>query len=239
MAATTTDPGQLRVTRHGYDPGDVDALLAGARGRMARLAERLRRAEAANRALVAEISRWKERVREADASRETFERALSLAESTAAAQVAEAQVRADQLVERARCEAEHLMTRARIEARRAQAGERRELRARMARVEAEHGRLKDVAEALELDRTRLAYDTEQWRRDVAWTATRMLDSIAQRRTALPAMGDTTTPIDLGPPPTDGGDWSATDDPDAEGLFARFMSPAIADEPSRGWVIGGA
>jgi cell division septum initiation protein DivIVA len=243
MAATMSNPGastpaQLRLTRHGYDPGDVDALLATARGRLARMAERLRRAEAANTALVAEVKRWKQRAREADAARVTFERALRLAEQTAVAQVAAAQAEASQLVERARCEAEHLVGRARVEARRAQASERRELRARAARLEAERRRLLDVAEGLEVDRGRLALNEEQWRHEVAWMATRMLGAVAQRRQALPAEGETSTPVTEVPPPLEH-EWAEEEDETTSGLFERFMSPAIDDEPSREWVIGRA
>ncbi len=243
MAATMSNPGaatpaQLRLTRHGYDPGDVDALLATARGRMARMAERLRRAEAANAALVAEVKRWKAFAREAAASRETFERALALAEQTAQAQVAAAHVEADHLVERARCEADHLVNRARVAARRAQASERRELRGRADRLEAERRRLQDVAAGLEIDRDRLALDEERWRHEVAWMATRMLGAVTQRRQALPAEGQTSTPITEVPAPADLV-WAEEEDGEATGLFERFMSPAIADEPSREWVIGRA
>ena len=109
---------QLRVTRHGYDPADVHALLASARARLVALADRIRRAEAANVALVAEARAWKERARVAESDRRRLEDALAVAESTVATSIAEVQVRADHLVERARCEAEHLTLRAKETARR-------------------------------------------------------------------------------------------------------------------------
>jgi cell division septum initiation protein DivIVA len=117
MAATMTDSRQsaapqLRVTRHGYDPADVHALLASARARLVGLADRIRRAEAANVALVAEVCQWKERARAAESDRRRLEDALASAEATVATSIAEVQIRADQLVERARCEAEHLTLRA-------------------------------------------------------------------------------------------------------------------------------
>jgi cell division septum initiation protein DivIVA len=132
MAATMTDSRQstafpeateprrpqLRVTRHGYDPADVHALLASARGRLVALADRIRRAEAANVALVAETKAWKERARIAEADRRRLEDALAAAEATVATSIAEVQIRADHLVERARCEAEHLTLRAQETARR-------------------------------------------------------------------------------------------------------------------------
>jgi hypothetical protein len=133
MAASMTDsrqstvfPGateprrpQLRVTRHGYDPADVHALLASARARLVALADRIRRAEAANVALVAEAKAWKERARAAESERRRLEDALASAEATVATSIAEVQVRADHLVERARCEAEHLTLRAHETVRRA------------------------------------------------------------------------------------------------------------------------
>ena len=123
MAATMTDSHQtatpqLRVTRHGYDPADVHALLASARARLVGLADRIRRAEAANAALVVEVQQWKVRARAAESDRRRLEDALAAAEATVATSIAEVQIRADHLVERARCEAEHLTLRAREEARR-------------------------------------------------------------------------------------------------------------------------
>jgi cell division septum initiation protein DivIVA len=123
MAATMTDSHrssapQLRVTRHGYDPAEVHALLASARARLVALADRIRRAEAANVALVAEVQQWRARARAAESDRRRLEDALAAAEATVATSVAEIQVRADHLVERARCEAQHLTLRARAEARR-------------------------------------------------------------------------------------------------------------------------
>ena len=109
---------QLRVTRHGYDPADVHALLASARTRLVALADRIRRAEAANVVLVAEARAWKERARAAESDRRRLEDALAAAEATVATSIAEVQIRADHLVERARCEAEHLTLRAREAARR-------------------------------------------------------------------------------------------------------------------------
>ena len=122
MAATMTDSRpsapQLRVTRHGYDPADVHALLASARARLVGLADRIRRAEAANVALVAEVQQWRDRARAAESDRRRLEDALAVAESTVATSIAEVQICADHLVERARCEAEHLTLRAEEAARR-------------------------------------------------------------------------------------------------------------------------
>jgi len=219
----------LRVTRHGYDTGDVNQLLAQARGRLTRLSERIHRAESANVALVGEVQRWKRRARDAEASREEFERALALAESTATATMTEAQVRADQLVERARCEAEHLVTRARIEARRAHAAEHKALRTRAAAVEAAEARLREDAEAVERERLRLRSLDERWRREVAWFGSRMLAAIAPHPAALPAPGETATD-DTGPV-----DAALLADDAVDRVFARFMSREIEDEPSRGWL----
>jgi len=123
MAATMTDSHQsatpqLRVTRHGYDAADVHALLASARARLVGLADRIRRAEAANVALGAEAQQWQDRARAAAADRRRLEDALAAAEATVATSIAEVQIRADHLVERARCEAEHLTLRAEEAARR-------------------------------------------------------------------------------------------------------------------------
>jgi cell division septum initiation protein DivIVA len=121
MSATMTDPRQssgpqLRVTRHGYDPADVHGLLASARKRLVALSDRIRRAEAANVALVTELRQWKERARVAEDDCRRLVEALAVAEATVATTVAEVQVRADHLIERARCEADHLKLRAREEA---------------------------------------------------------------------------------------------------------------------------
>jgi cell division septum initiation protein DivIVA len=124
------ESSQLRVTRHGYDPADVHALLASARKRLMTLADRLRRTEEANVALVDEARQWKARARAAESQRRRLEDALAAAEATVATTVAEVQVRADHLVERARCEAEHLTLRAREHARRVREEARLEAEAR-------------------------------------------------------------------------------------------------------------
>ena len=123
MSATTTESPQqtaphLRVTRHGYDPADVHDLLATARRRLVALSERIRRAEAANVALVTELRTWKERARASEDDCRRLVEALAVAEATVATSVAEVQVRADHLMVRARCEADHLTMRAREEAER-------------------------------------------------------------------------------------------------------------------------
>lgn len=181
MATTMTDSHQratpqLRVTRHGYDPADVHALLASARARLVGLADRIRRAEAANVALGAEVQQWKDRARAAESERRRLEDALAAAEATVATSIAEVQIRADHLVERARCEAEHLTLRAEEAARR-------------------------VREQIELER------------------------MAQQASspATEERLDLDLDVDLA---------------DAD-VFSRFMSPEIADEPSREWVISGA
>jgi cell division septum initiation protein DivIVA len=121
MSATMTEsrqssPPQLRVTRHGYDPADVHGLLNSARQRLVALSDRIRRAEAANVALVTELRQWKERARASEDDCRRLVEALAVAEATVATTVAEVQVRADHLIERARCEADHLKMRAREEA---------------------------------------------------------------------------------------------------------------------------
>ncbi len=121
MSATMTESREssspkLRVTRHGYHPADVHALLSSARQRLVQLSERIRRAESANVALVTELRQWKERARAAEDDCRRLVEALAVAEATVATSVAEVQVRADQIVERARCEADHLKQRAREEA---------------------------------------------------------------------------------------------------------------------------
>ena len=121
MSATTTESSHsaaphLRVTRHGYDPADVHDLLATARRRLVALSERIRRAEAANVALVTELRTWKERARVAEDDCRRLVEALAVAEATVATSVAEVQVRADHLMVRARCEADHLTMRAQEEA---------------------------------------------------------------------------------------------------------------------------
>ncbi len=141
MAATMTETRtkevaapQLRVTCHGYDPADVHALLASARKRLMTLADRMRRAEEANVALVAEARQWKARARAAESQRRRLEDALAAAEATVATTVAEVQVRADHLVERARCEAEHLTLRAEERARRLREEARLEVEAEASTV---------------------------------------------------------------------------------------------------------
>ena len=114
----STPTPQLRVTRHGYDPADVHDLLANARRRLVALSDRLRRAEAANVALVTELRQVRERNRAAEDDCRRLVEALAVAEATVATSVAEVQVRADHLMVRARCEADHLTMRAREEAER-------------------------------------------------------------------------------------------------------------------------
>lgn len=186
----TTASTRLRVTRHGYDPDDVHALMGAARARLCSLAERLARAEAANRALRADLARWQHRAREATDRVGRLEGALAAAESTVATSLAEVQVRADHLVERARAEAEHLRLQA-------------EERAR---------RLHD-----EVELARLSHEA------ASWFGAEVADLI-EDGAVLDLTGD---------------DAGGEVDPRIEAAFARFMSEDVADEPSRGWVLGDA
>lgn len=118
MPVGAAAPGRLRVTRHGYDPADVHALLSAARARLVTLAERIRRAEDANADLEQQARHWRRRAKAAEAECRRLQDALAAAEATVATSIAEVQVRADHLVERARCEAQHLTLRAEEKARR-------------------------------------------------------------------------------------------------------------------------
>jgi cell division septum initiation protein DivIVA len=230
MSVTAPVPAPLRTSVFGYDPSDVNDLLSDTRHRLTRLSDRAERAESATVTLVLELQHWKARAREAEASREEFERAVALATSTASATVAEAEELAGQLVRRARGEAQILVTRAQVDARRAQAAERKALRARERLIGAAEARLAAMTEELEAGRAELREAQDRWRRETAWLATQMLAAIGPRPEALPAEGDTA------PEEPEVEDIIDLTDDEVDVVFDRFMSPDVAEEPSREWVL---
>ncbi len=248
-AADAPSPGRLRVTRNGYDPAEVHQLLHGARRRMSALIDRLHRLEKANRAMRGELRRMQAEVDEADAARQTFEKALVLVESTATAARADARREAEHILDRARREAHHIVNLARIEARRAQTDERRALRQRASELADEEERLHQRAAALEAEEARIQRLQATWRRKACTVAADLLTAAGSPEwsgPALPAAGATSTGrvIDLRDERSAGSRtseeaperWMAEDGQAAE-VFERFMSPAIADDPSRQWVLG--
>ena len=82
------EPSFRVAKRGGYDPGDVAEFLGGLGSQMLVLIGRLRKAESDVDGLKTEVGHWQARTRDAEATRETFERTLALAEDTANAAVA-------------------------------------------------------------------------------------------------------------------------------------------------------
>jgi cell division septum initiation protein DivIVA len=179
------EPSFRIAKRGGYDPGDVAEFLGGLGGQMVALIGRLRRAESDVDVLKAELGHWQNRTREAEATRETFERTLALAEDTANAAVADARHRAaeittkaeanaDELIGQARHQAFHMVEQAREEAQRCYSDERMKVREEWQRVQDEGAQLETLRLAVAAETMALEEVRNELRRRIRLAATEML-----------------------------------------------------------------
>ncbi|HYF47545.1 MAG TPA: DivIVA domain-containing protein, partial [Acidimicrobiales bacterium] len=110
------EPAFRVAKRGGYDPGDVAEFLGGLGSQMVTLIGRLRKAESDVEVMKTEVTHWQSRTRDAEATRETFERTLALAEDTANAAIADARHRAAGIMTKAEANADELIGQARHQA---------------------------------------------------------------------------------------------------------------------------
>ena len=179
------EPAFRVAKRGGYDPGDVAEFLSGLGGQMVTLIGRLRKAESEVDVLKTEVGHWQSRTRDAEATRETFERTLALAEDTANAAIADARHRAagittkaeadaDELVGQARHQAFHMVEQAREEAQRCYADERMKVREEWQRVRDESAQLETLRLAVAAETMALEEVRNQLRTRIRLAATEML-----------------------------------------------------------------
>jgi len=179
------EPSFRVAKRGGYDPGDVAEFLGGLGSQMLTLIGRLRKAESDVEVLKTEVGHWQGRTRDAEATRETFERTLALAEDTANAAVADARHRAagimtkaeanaDELIGQARHQAFHMVEQAREEAQRCYADERMKVREEWQRVQDESAQLETLRLAVAAETMALEEVRNQLRTRIRMAATEML-----------------------------------------------------------------
>ena len=179
------EPSFRVAKRGGYDPGDVAEFLGGLGGQMLTLIGRLRKAESDVDVLKTELGHWQARTRDAEATRETFERTLALAEDTANAAVADARHRAagimtkaeanaDELIGQARHQSFHMVEQAREEAQRCYADERMKVREEWQRVQDESAQLETLRLAVAAETMALEEVRNQLRTRIRMAATEML-----------------------------------------------------------------
>lgn len=179
------EPSFRVAKRGGYDPGDVAEFLGGLGSQMLTLIGRLRKAESDVDVLKTEVGHWQARTRDAEATRETFERTLALAEDTANAAVADARHRAagimtkaeanaDELIGQARHQAFHMVEQAREEAQRCYADERMKVREEWQRVQDESAQLETLRLAVAAETMALEEVRNQLRTRIRMAATEML-----------------------------------------------------------------
>lgn len=179
------EPSFRVAKRGGYDPGDVAEFLGGLGTQMVALIGRLRKAESDADVLKTELGHWQARTRDAEATRETFERTLALAEDTANAAVADArhraagiltkaEVNADELVGQARHQSFHMVEQAREEAQRCYADERMKVREEWQRVQDESAQLETLRLAVAAETMALEEVRNQLRSRIRMAATEML-----------------------------------------------------------------
>lgn len=179
------EPSFRVAKRGGYDPGDVAEFLGGLGSQMLTLIGRLRKAESDVDVLKTELSHWQARTRDAEATRETFERTLALAEDTANAAVADARHRAagimtkaeadaDELLGQARHQSFHMVEQAREEAQRCYADERLKVREEWQRVQDESAQLETLRLAVAAETMALEEVRNQLRTRIRMAATEML-----------------------------------------------------------------
>ena len=177
----------FRVTkRGGYDPGDVAEFLGGLGSQMLTLIGRLRKAESDVDVLTTELDHWQARTRDAEATRETFERTLALAEDTANATVADARHRAagvmtnaeataDELIGQARHQSFAMVEQAREAAQRCYADERLKVREEWQRVQDESAQLETLRLAVAAETMALEEVRNQLRTRIRMAAAEMLN----------------------------------------------------------------
>ena len=179
------EPSFRVAKRGGYDPGDVAEFLGGLGSQMLTLIGRLRKAESDVGVLTTEVGHWQARTRDAEATRETFERTLALAEDTANAAVADARHRAagiitkaeanaDELIGQARHQSFHMVEQAREEAQRCYADERMKVREEWQRVQDESAQLETLRLAVAAETMALEEVRNQLRTRIRMAATEML-----------------------------------------------------------------
>jgi len=179
------EPAFRVAKRGGYDPGDVAEFLSGLGGQMVTLIGRLRKAESEVDVMKTEVGHWQARTRDAEATRETFERTLALAEDTANAAIADARHRAagimtkaeanaDELIGQARHQSFHMVEQAREEAQRCYADERMKVREEWQRVQDESAQLETLRLAVAAETMALEEVRNQLRSRIRLAATEML-----------------------------------------------------------------
>ena len=179
------EPAFRVAKRGGYDPGDVAEFLSGLGGQMVTLIGRLRKAESEVDVMKTEVGHWQARTRDAEATRETFERTLALAEDTANAAIADARHRAagimtkaeanaDELIGQARHQSFHMVEQAREEAQRCYADERMKVREEWQRVQDESAQLETLRLAVAAETMALEEVRNQLRTRIRLAATEML-----------------------------------------------------------------
>lgn len=179
------EPSFRVAKRGGYDPGDVAEFLEKLGGQVVSFVGRLREAEGRLEVAENELDHWKGRARDAEATRETFERTLALAEDTANAAIADARHRAagvltraeadaDELLGQARQQAFTMVEQAREEAQRCYADERLKLREEWQRVQDESAQLETLRLAVAAETMALEEVRNQLRTRIRMAATEML-----------------------------------------------------------------
>ncbi len=179
------EPAFRVAKRGGYDPGDVAEFLGGLGSQMVALIGRLRKAESDVEVMKTEVGHWQARTRDAEATRETFERTLALAEDTANAAIADARHRAagimtkaeanaDELIGQARHQSFHMVEQAREEAQRCYADERMKVREEWQRVQDESAQLETLRLAVAAETMALEEVRNQLRTRIRLAATEML-----------------------------------------------------------------
>ncbi len=179
------EPSFRVAKRGGYNPGDVAEFLGGLGGQMLALIGRLRKAESDVEVLKTELDHWQSRTRDAEATRETFERTLALAEDTANATVADARHRAagittkaeasaDELIGQARHQSFQMVEQARQEAQRCYADERMKVREDWQRVQDESAQLETLRLAVAAETMALEEVRNQLRTRIRMAASEML-----------------------------------------------------------------
>jgi cell division septum initiation protein DivIVA len=180
------EPSFRVAKRGGYDPGDVAEFLGGLGSQMLTLISRVRKAESDVEVLQTELGHWQARTRDAEATRETFERTLALAEDTANATVADARHRAagimtkaeanaDELIGQARHQSFYMVEQAREEAQRCYADERLKVREDWQRVQDESAQLETLRLAVAAETMALEEVRNQLRTRIRMAATEMLN----------------------------------------------------------------
>ena len=179
------DDPEFRIAKRGYHPADVTEFMDDFGARMINLIERLQTAEAEAEASQAELDDFRQRVEQAESSRELFDRTLALAEETANAAVsdaksravrlqAEAQKDARRMVDETRLRIERMMDAARADVQQAYADERRAITEAEARIQDEGDQLETLRLAVAAETMALEEVRNELRRRIRRAATDLL-----------------------------------------------------------------